>query len=148
MMFVSSPSRRLGGVLLAGWLLTGCTLIDQRTFRAPPPPAKPVVAPPPAAPAGPPPLVVIRPSPELDLATALRGPVASARARKQDVVFEIASVVPPGTPDAVKAGLASLDPTARQVAQTLSGLGVPRLQIRLGVRLEAVAQPEIHLYIH
>ncbi len=154
---------------LALLVLPGCTIIDQRTFRATPKPA-PVVA---AAPAPVPPreggpaLVIIHPEPGLDLRAALAGPVRAALARKATVAFEVAAVVRPDeipgppdpgmteiqrrrTPPPVPGGadLAGLIGPAGEVARVIGGLGVPATRIRLSARTDAGAPaPEVRVYV-
>lgn len=126
-------------------LVAGCTLIDQRAFRAaelPPPPPKPP-APPPPEPAGPAPLVRIQPGPSLNLRADLRGPVQAARARKPGVAFTVTAMLPPG------ADPAPLEVLARDAASAIAELGVARTAIELTERVEPwITAPEVRVYVH
>ncbi|MDP9096085.1 MAG: hypothetical protein M3N26_05960, partial [Pseudomonadota bacterium] len=89
-------TRRAVLLMLAG--LSGCTLVDQRTFNPeagrpptrPRPPASlaPLAPPEPGAP----PLLSIRLPAPADLRATLSRSVAAARARKRDVVFEVVEI--------------------------------------------------------
>lgn len=116
-------------------VLCGCTLIDQNTFNprardAPVAPPAPVVAVAPVVP-GPPPLVVIGPT-ATGYADVLIKAVASAKARKAGVVFDVVEVQ---KPDA--AADATLGANAVAVARLIVGQGVPPDRVRL------VARPEV-----
>ena len=126
------PFALAGG--LCACALGGCTLMDQRTFDpAAGQPAKIIQPPGPAAPTA---LVVIdfaKPNP--DYTEALDQAVESALARKPDVRFEVATVVPATGTAADQAGAAeSLTPDARQVARDIAEAGVSDESIELTAR--------------
>ena len=127
-------------------LLGGCTLIDQNTFD---PHAKdvPVVQmpkPPVAVPAipGPPPLVVIGPV-ETGYAEPLRRAVASARAKRPGVVFDVVEM---HRPDA--AADATLGTRASEVARVIEDAGIDPARVRLAARPDAAAPPgEVRVFV-
>lgn len=125
-------------LLLAVFAVCGCTLIDQNTFN-PTAGKAPVIAPAPVvanpAPAGPLPLLVIAPSAgAAEFGPALRKAVASARARKPLVVFDVVEVMAPDTPPDAPMGGAAL-----AVARVIVGEGVPPAQVRLDARPDATS---------
>ena len=132
-------------LLLALALLPGCTLVDQTTFD-PEAGKRPVIAP--AAVAAAPPavdpaaLMTIRfpqaPTLEADVAKA----VAAARARKPDVVFEVAEI----TAGAATPGLGA---NAAAVARLITAQHVPANRVHLMLRAEAGASGnEVRVYVH
>ena len=141
--------RSCGPALLAAGLLGGCTLIDQNTFNpnagaAPVIPKAPVAAVAPAAPSGPQPLLVISPNAGLaDYAGPLRRAVASARARKAAVVFDVVEMEPPDAPSDTVLGAA-----AAGVARAIVAEGVAPARVRLDARPDAGAvAKEVRVYV-
>ncbi len=128
--------------------LCGCTLIDQRTFD--PKAGLPPVIP---APAGPPaivPLLTIdfsKPNP--DYTEAVRQAVAAAVARKPDVAFEVATVVPnTGTPAQQVSAAETLTPDARAIARDIAEDGVPDERIELTARaLPGVTARQVQVFV-
>lgn len=101
--FVPQSALLMGGLLLAMPLLSGCKLLDQRTFNpnAGKPP-HPVV---PLAPPGPPPrapfLAVSEGTPESEFGPIVERAAKAALARKPNVLFVVQAFAPPQpTPDA------------------------------------------------
>lgn len=141
---------RLAGLaLLVAGLLGGCTLIDQNTFNpnagaAPVIPAAPVAAVVAPAPSGPQPLLVISPNAGLaDYAGPLRKAVASARARKAAVVFDVVEMERPDL-----AADAVLGAAAAGVARAIVAEGVPPGRVRLDARPDASAvAKEVRVYV-
>ena len=130
-------------LLLGGFTLPGCTLIDQTTFdphAADAPVIPPAPAPPPPAPPGPPPLVVIAPG-ATGYADTLAKAVSSARARKAEVVFNVVEIEPSDA--TVPVGT-----DAETVARLIIAQGVPAARVRLVARPEAGGRPrEIRVYV-
>lgn len=142
--------RPFPALLLSG-VLSGCTLVDQNTFYAdastapaiPQPPAPTATAP---MPAGPPPLLLISPGARsADYAEPLRKAVASARARKSGVVFDVVEMQPP---NAVADADATFGAEATEVARAIVAAGVPPVQVRLDARPDAAAPPrQVRVYV-
>lgn len=135
-------TRRAVLLLLAG--LSGCTLVDQRTFN--PDAGRPPVRPrPPAPPAplappepGPPPLISIRLPAPPDLRVTLARSVAAARSRKRDVVFDIVEITPGTTAGA----------EAAEIAQLIVAQGVPPARVRLSARPIPDVAREVRVFVH
>ena len=135
-------TRRAAMLLLAG--LSGCTLIDQRTFNpqaglppvrpTPPPPPLPLAPPEPGAP----PLLSIRLPGPSDLRATVAKAVASARARKRDVVFDVVEITP-GT---------GAGPEAAEIARIIVGQGVPAARVNLSARPVANVAHEVRVFVH
>ncbi|MDT7953720.1 MAG: hypothetical protein RQ966_19645 [Acetobacteraceae bacterium] len=131
------------GVILGLAGLSGCTLVDQRTFDPtaglPPQRPKPPVPPPPLAPPDPgrPPLLSIR-LPAADLRTIVARAVASARARKPDVRFEVVEITP-GT---------SAGPEAAEIARIIVAQGVPPNRVSLSARPVPGVAHEVRVFVH
>lgn len=132
--------------LLPGCALTGCTLVDQRTFNpdagAPPviPPA--AAAPVAAAPPGPPPLLTLRPGQMAD--DAVQQAVAAARRRKPDVLFDVVAMVPAAMEDEVRPATTE----AGAVARAITAQGVPASRVRLLARPAAGLEGrEVRVYV-
>lgn len=127
-------------------LLTGCTLIDQNTFN---PHAKdaPVIPQPPKVAAAPPlvgspPLLVIQPG-GTDYAEAVRKAVATARARKPGVLFDVVEMQPPDL-----AADSPLGQDAAAVARLITAQGVVPVNVRLAARPETGVRPgEVRVYV-
>ena len=133
---------------MAGALLGGCTLVDQNTFY-PGASAAPVIPPAPVAavapvPSGPQPLLVISPGAKAaDYAGVLRKAVASARARKAAVVFDVVEMEAPDAPGDTVLGAA-----AASVARSIVAEGVPPARVRLDARPDASAvAKEVRVYV-
>lgn len=138
-------SRALLLAAFAVGTLPGCTLIDQTTFN-PSASAAPVVPPRPAAavqPAGPPALLTLRmPG---NHGAAIRQAVQAARARKPDVVFEVAAAVAPGGADSAER-TATADAAA--VARVIVAQGVPPAHVRLVARPDQGVEPrDIRVFV-
>jgi hypothetical protein len=149
------PARRglvLVPVLLAALALTGCKLVDQRTFdpsagRPPPPPVLPQRP----APLPVPPLAtVVAGSPADDWKPALVEIARAALARKPNVLFRVISRVPAaGDPDAQARALQGVATgTGQAVADALVSAGVPAGQIELTGRSDpGVRQPDVQVFV-
>ena len=132
--------------------LTGCKLVDQRTFdrtadRPPRPHAPPVAL---AQATGPEALVSFPASaPASDWADILRTAAGLARSRKADVVFRVEAAVPPnGTPATQEAALAGALGVARQAAEIIVGEGFDRSEVELGAAADAsVTRPVIRIFV-
>ena len=140
-------------IALAGGLcactLGACTLMDQRTFNPDAGQHAKIIQPP--GPPAPTALVVIdfaKPNP--DYAEALRQAVESALARKPDVRFEVATVVPATGASADQAGAAeSLTPDARQIARDIAEAGVADENIELTARSSPQATTrQVQVFVH
>ena len=129
-------------------LLCGCTLIDQRTFD-PKAGLPPVIQAPPGPPAIVPLLTIDFSKPNPDYAEALRQAVTAAVARKPDVAFEVATVVPnTGTPAEQVAAAEALTPDAREVAGDIAADGIPDEQIALTARaVPGVATRQVQVFV-
>lgn len=99
--------------------------------------AAPQVAP------GPPALLTLRmPG---DHNAAIRQAVASARARKPDVVFDVMASVPLESVPTVEEAAAA---DAATIARAIVAAGVPQSRVRLTARPEAGAEPrDIRVYV-
>lgn len=135
-------TRRAVLLMLAG--LSGCTLVDQRTFnpdagRAPARPKPPAPLAPLAPPEpGPPPLLSIRLPTQADLRSTLARSVTAARARKRDVVFDVVEITP-GTSAGVEAA---------EIAQLIVAQGVPAARVRLSARPIPDVAREVRVFVH
>ena len=131
-------------VLLALAGLSGCTLVDQRTFNPdagrPPVHPKPPAPPPPLAPPepGPPPLLSVRLPASADLRATIARSVAAARARKRDVVFDVVEITP-GT---------SAGREAAEIADLIVAQGIPAARVRLSARPIADVAREVRVFVH
>ena len=134
--------RLFASLLLAGLLLAGCTLIDQRTFRA----AAPAAGPGELARAGLPalPLITVRFDQPVDRA-AIAEAADLARARRADATFDVIVPVPAGARgDALAQGQADASAVARALAES----GVARERIEIGARADGIAGiREIRVYV-
>ena len=128
--------------LLAGLLLAGCTLIDQRIF-APSPEAEPI----PVVPGAPvrydarTPLVTIDfASPSPNYQDLLRLAVRAAVARDSAVQFDVVAVVP-----SLQSGP---PPQAVEVMRTIIAEHVPAARVHLGMRSEpAITTVQVRVYV-
>ena len=131
-------------VMLALVAVSGCALVDQRTFnpQAGMPPVHPTPPkPPPAlAPAEPgsPPLLSIRLPAPTDLRATVAKAVAAARARKRDVVFDVVEITP-GT---------AAGSEAAEIAQIIVAQGVPAARVNLSARPIANVAHEVRVFVH
>jgi hypothetical protein len=123
--------------------LSGCTLIDQRTFRAVP--ASPGAEELAHATLPPLPLLVVRFGLiEIDQA-AIAQAVDLARARRADPLFD---VVVPVAADVSAAAVRQAQDDAERVATALVAAGVTREHIVLGLRGDAgAAAREVRVYV-
>ena len=134
-------------LLLLPFLLGACTLIDQNTFNAhagdkPDIPLAPKMAATPPTPR-PPPLVVIGTTDPAAYAETLRTAVASARARKPDVTFDVVEIQSPETQ-----GDTPIGTNAASVARIIVAQGIPPTRVRLVARPEANAPPQqVRVYV-
>lgn len=129
-------------LVLGGVCLTGCTLIDERTFNPaaeqrptfPSPPSQTADAPEP----GPRPLLTIRPPVQSD---AVRGDIANAvkaaRAVKRDVNFDVVTVMPAGV----------VGDDAAEIARLIVAQGVPASRVHLAARPEPSAARQVRVYV-
>lgn len=158
-----APGRPLAGaapiaaaLIVLPALLGGCTLIDQRTFGAPPPPPKMAVtgAIAPAAAALPVdprvPLVRIAyATPDPVFRPMLDYAVHAAQARDPGVAFDVVSVTPGG--GAAPAAAPALPPGAADAAsvmRAIMALGVPAARIHLMLATDAkVTTREVRVYV-
>ena len=121
----------------------GCTLIDQRTFRA-----RPAAA---ATPAGPAPALMTidfeRPDPVYDM--PLRQAVDLALSRKPGVAFDVVTVVPAtGTPAQQADAAGSIRGDARDVARIIVEQGVDVDRVSLLARSEpGVTGRQVRVYV-
>ncbi|MCW3473111.1 hypothetical protein [Limobrevibacterium gyesilva] len=139
--------RRPAALLLAGLVLTGCTLVDQRTFqRTPPAPTAEDVA---RARLPPLPLVVIRfDQLDTDYQPALAEAIEAAQARKPDVVFDVLTPIPTGEAREVQERYARQGAEdAAAVANALAAEGVPPDRVHMGYRGDPGTPPrEVRVY--
>jgi hypothetical protein len=127
-------------LLAAG--LSGCTLIDQRTFNpdAGKRPVLPKPPPPPAPPEpGPQALLTIRVPTTADLGGEVASAVAAARRRKPAVEFDVVEI----TPDAAAGAAAEMG----EVARIIVAQGVPAARVHLSARPVPNAAREVRVYV-
>ena len=149
--------RRPGTALLAGCLaccvaLSGCKLVDQRTFdasadRKPVPHAPP---PPPGPPPAPPLAAVRFGAPPDTWQPGLEQIVRRALARKPEALFQVETLVPAqGTPQAQAAAVAAAGQTGgRLVAETVVEAGASSAQLEMTAASDpSVHQPEVRVYV-
>ncbi len=135
-------TRRAVMLGLAG--LSGCTLIDQRTFNpqaglppvrpTPPKPPLPLAPPEPGAP----PLLSVRLPGPPDLRAVIARAVASARARKRDVAFDVVEIVPGPVAGA----------EAADIARIIVAQGVPAARVTLSARPIPNVAHEVRVFVH
>ena len=129
-------------LLACGLMLTGCTLIDQRTF-APSPEEEPipVARTAPVAPTGRPALVTIDyAAPAPNYRDLLRLAVRAAEARNPNVQYDVVAVTPTLEADA--------PPQAVEVMRAIVAERVPTARVHLGVRADAaVAAVQVRVYV-
>lgn len=146
-------SARSVSVLLCCALLSGCTLIDQRTFdrsadRAPVPRVHAPVA---QGPAPVPPLFIVHAGlADADWQPDLRDAAREALARKPNALFTVQSVVPVAASPAAEAA-ALQGATAgigRSVADALGVDGAPPAQIQMSAATDpAIKSPEVRIFV-
>jgi hypothetical protein len=135
-------TRRAAMLALAG--LSGCTLVDQRTFNpnAGLPPARPTAppAPLPLAPAEPgaPPLLSVRLPGPPDLRATIARAVAAARQRKREVVFDVVEFTPGP----------AVGSEATDIAQMIVSQGVPASRVNLSARPVPNVAREVRVFVH
>lgn len=141
---MAPPVQARRAILLALAALSGCTLVDQRTFNPdagrPPVRPKPPAPPAPLAPPepGPPPLLSIRLPAPADLPATIARSVAAARARKRDVVFDVVEFTP-GT---------SAGHEAAEIANLIVAQGIPPARVRLSARPVPDIAREVRVFVH
>lgn len=143
------PRLSNGCVALSALLaLSGCKLIDQRTFAPAP------EAPSPPAPARSletrAPLLTVAPGTKLATYEALlRAAVRTAQTRDPAVSFDVVSVVPATGGPAAQVKAAEADrASAMDVAQALIAAGVAEGRIDLGARADPTARnPDVRVYV-
>ena len=124
--------------------LSGCALVDQRTFnpQAGMPPVRPTPPAPPLALApaepGSPPLLSVRLPAPVDLRASVDKAVAAARARKRDVVFDVVEITP-GT-------IAGAEPA--EIAQMIVAQGVPAARVNVSARPIPNVAREVRVFVH
>lgn len=135
-------------------LLTGCTLVDQRTFdanagRPPALPVAPVAVPQPDRTlGGMPPLVTLRFGQDTAYDPAVARATRAALHQKADARFTILTAVPSATADAQAAAAATVGPAAAHMAQVIEAQGVPASRVALEARPEAnLAASELRVYV-
>lgn len=144
---MTTRSRQRAAALASLLALTGCKLIDQRTF-----------APAPEAPSAAParsietraPLLTVAPGTKLgSYETLLRAAVRDAQARDPSVAFDVISVVPGTGSFAEQVKAADADrAAAADVARALARAGVPDDRINLGARPDpGVRSPDVRVYL-
>ncbi|GBR68565.1 hypothetical protein [Gluconobacter kanchanaburiensis] len=125
----------MGGLLLVMPLLSGCKLLDQRTFN--PNAGKPPHPYIPPAPPGPPPhapfLSVSEGTPESEYGPVVERAAKTALSRKENVLFIVQAFAPPqATPDAQAQALTEVtDHLAAPVAAHLTKAGAQPIQIEM-----------------
>ena len=142
---VEVPARKRWPAVVLAVALTGCHLVDQRTF-APSPEAKPVS---PATPAPPPhidprrPLLVIdytNPQPEYHPLLGMA--VHAADDRDREVQFDVVAVA--STIDAASAA----QDHAVDVMRAILADGVPATRVHLGLRVDpGLANAQVRVYV-
>ncbi|GBR37095.1 hypothetical protein AA0475_0354 [Acetobacter peroxydans] len=144
--------------------LTGCKLVDQKTFnpQAGVPP-KPYVPPARPAPPPPPPLIaMVAGTPEADWKPQVQDMARRALARKPTALFTVRCLVPPGSPVVPPADVEGRSaegavPTAlitlasgdgRAVMQALMDAGVPQTQVEMTAMPDStVTKPTVRVYV-
>ena len=143
-------------------LLTGCKLVDQRSFdhtagRAPVPKLPP--APTQVAHAAPTPPLFVVPAgqPDQDWQPDLRQAVAEALARKPNVLFTVESVAPAPPPSSSSSSPAAQAASMRAaatldglpVAQAIAADGAQPAQVEMTALADPAARaPEVRVYVH
>lgn len=143
----------VGMVLMAGLSLTGCKLIDQRTFAPAPEATEGLKAKAAAAVAqidGRHPLVTIgfnQPKPQYQ--DMLSYAVHAAEARDAVVQYDVFTVVPAaGAPNDQIAAAVEAQQDAVGVMKAIMALGVPAARIHLGVRTDPAALAnQVRVYV-
>ncbi len=130
------------------FLLSGCTLIDQRTFQSAPalPGASEVART--RAPSLP--LLTIRmDQADQDYRPALAEAVQAAQQRKADVSFDIQALVPTrAAPAEQDRRIAEAGRDARDVATAIGAAGISSERLRLGLLGDAGSPPrEVRVYV-
>jgi hypothetical protein len=136
------PKRAMLAATAGLLALTGCHLVDQRTFdrhagAKPQPPAAKVVAT-----HGPQPLLTITyDNPDPDYARPLANAVQRALAVKPDVLFTVQILVPPsGPPDAQ---------ARAEIEEAMVADGADQGQIEMAVKGDAsVKTKDVRIYVH
>ena len=126
--------------------LAGCTIIDQRTFRADSSQPGPTELARAALPALP--LITVRFDTPIDQ-PAIASAVDLARARRPDATFDVIAPIPAATTQSQQAAaLAQGRQDAETVATALAEAGVPRARIELGARPDGIPGiREIRVYV-
>ncbi len=127
-------------------VLTGCTLVDQRSFRAEAPAPGQAELARTALPALP--LITVRFDAPVDQA-AIAGAVDLALARRPDAIFDVIAAIP-GTASRAQqeAAMAQGRLDAEQVATALAQAGAARSRIEIGARGDSVpGLREIRVYL-
>lgn len=142
------PTNQLAAALAVLLVLSGCKLIDQRTF-APAPEAASTGATARSTETRTPLMTVV---PGTKLATyeaLLRAAVREAQARDPTVSFDVISVVPGTGTVAQQIKAAEADrPAAMDVAQALIAAGVTEQRVNLGARPDPSAHsPDVRVYV-
>ncbi|MEO9189733.1 MAG: hypothetical protein ABI224_06980 [Acetobacteraceae bacterium] len=141
------PTNQLAAALAVLLVLSGCKLIDQRTF-APAPAASSTGAA--ARIETRTPLMTVVPGTKLATYEALlRAAVREAQARDPTVSFDVISVVPGTGTLAQQIKAAEADrPAAMDVAQALIAAGVTDQRVNLGARPDPSAHsPDVRVYV-
>ena len=138
--------------LLVCSVLSGCKLIDQKTFD-PSAGRRPIAHVPPASPAPPPPLPLASVRYQADPATwqpGLADIVRMALARKPEALFQVETLVPAtGTPQAQAAALSAAGHAGGEaVADTIVSAGASSGQVEMSARTDpSVKQPEVQVFV-
>ena len=135
--------------------VTGCKLVDQRTFdanagKAP----QPYIPPPPPAPPGPPPVpplvTLVAGTPQAQWQGPVDRVVHLALARKPGVLFVVKCLVPQGTDmDAEQAALVRLvQGDGRAVMQAIINAGASETQVEMSAMPDStVTAPVVRVYV-
>ena len=138
--------------ILACGVLSGCKLIDQKTFDSSAG-RRPIAHVPPPRPAPPPPLPLASVRYQADPASwqpGLADIVRMALARKPQALFQVETLVPAtGTPQAQAAALAAAGRAGGEsVAETIVSAGASSSQIEMSARTDpSVKQPEVQVFV-
>ncbi|WP_242010213.1 hypothetical protein [Acetobacter conturbans] len=140
----------LAGVAVVA--LSGCDLLDQRTFnpRASRPPKVYIPPPPPGPPPIPPLIDLVGGTPQQEWADPVRDVVKKALAHKPNILFLVQALAPPGADEAatrtVLSHLVSTD--AQAVADAIVAAGATPAQVEMSAMPDStVTEPHIRVYV-
>ena len=134
--------------------MTGCKLLDQKTFnsQAGVEPKLHIPPPPPGPPPVPPLIELVADTPQAEWKAPVEQIAHKALARKKEVLFVVKCLVPPqATPDQAAeqaALLALVQHDGHAVMQTLIDAGVPQTQVEMSAMPDsAVTKPTVRVYV-